>query len=409
MKIAAVIAEYNPFTGGHEYHISRTRELTGADYVIAIMSGNFVQRGEPAIFDKQFRTRLALEGGCDAVLELPALFALQSAETFAYGGVRILDRLNCIDYLSFGSEGDLSILSKIALLLAEEPYSFKKELAKNLDSEQPFAVARTNAITSYLNLYEDEAALLSMPNCILAIEYMKKLYEFESSIVPVAIPRLGAGYHDESEACEFPSATAVRNAIRENRLLSISRSLPARIAKLISQKTTMADNSDFFDLIKYAVLRSDAEKLARISGITEGLENLFVSNAYAQSFDEMLEAIHSKRYTRSAVSRMMYNVLLGITKSDVEKAKRSDSSLYARVLGFRQESSSVIKYISENSSIPVITNVPAYKKMLADTSLFEKDLLASDIYKLATGAPKCDLRPDFKLVPIIRGNDFPEL
>ncbi len=407
MKIAAVIAEYNPFTPGHAYHIAQTKKATGADAVIAIMSGNFVQRGEPAIFEKQLRTRLALEGGADVVLELPTLFALQTAEIFAYGGVKILNSLGCIDYLSFGAETDIPFLGKIAMLLADEPYSFKKELNRNLDEKQPFAEARTNAITSYFNLSPEESASLSMPNSILAIEYIKKIIQLESSIEPIAIPRLGLGYHDEHSK-DYLSATALRKALKEGSFVAANCKLPLKASKLLMQQRNFASDEDFFSLIRYALLRLSADELAEISGMTEGLENVFMANQFTSSFDEMLEAVHSKRYTRSAIRRIMYNILLGLTKTDVERAKKRDDALYARILGFRQESSHVIKHISAISQIPVITNVPAYTKMIPDTRIFDKDILASDIYKLCTDRPEGEYRADFKLVPIIRGNDFPD-
>lgn len=409
MRIAAVISEYNPFTLGHQYHIEQTRALTKADAVIAIMSGNFVQRGEPAIFDKQLRTRLALEGGADVVLELPTLFALQTAEVFAYGGTRILDRLGCVDYLSFGSESDISFLGRIAALLADEPYSFKKELNRNLEEKIPFAQARSNTIAAYFNLTEEEELALSMPNSILAIEYIKKLIQYDSDIQPIAIQRVGGGYNDESEYTDYLSATAVRKLINDGNYPLLNQKLPEKIAKMISAQTTKARDEDFFPLMQYKMMTSGAEYIEGISGVTEGLENLFAANAYAATYDELVENVHSKRYTRTAIKRMLYNILLGITKADVEKCRRDDKCLYARVLGFRSESSGVVKYIADKASIPVITNVPTYKKVLRDTTLFEYDILASDVYKLVTGMPKKEGRPDFKLVPVMRGNDFPEL
>lgn len=408
MKIAAVISEYNPFTAGHKYHIEQTKALTHADAVIAIMSGNFVQRGEPAIFDKQLRTRLALEGGADVVIELPTLFALQSAEIFAHGGVKILDSLGCVDYLSFGSETDIAFVGKVAALLADEPYSFKKELNKNLDDKTPFAQARTNTIATYFNLTEEEKLCLSLPNSILAIEYIKKLIQFDSDIQPVAIHRVGGGYNDVTEYTDYLSATAVRKLIREDRFSTISNKLPAKIAKMILSQQYRADNGDFYKMLQYKLMTSKSTDIAQISGVVEGLENAFISAAFESSYSDFIEKVHSKRYTRTAIQRIAYNILLGITKADVERCKTKTDPLYARVLGFRQESSGVVKYISENSSIPVITNVPSYKKVLSDTALFDYDILASDIYKLATGLPAGDTRPDFKLVPAIRGNDFPE-
>ena len=321
MKIAAVVSEYNPFTLGHQYHIEQTRAMTNADAVIAIMSGNFVQRGEPAIFDKQIRTRLALEGGADVVLELPTVFALQTAEIFAGGAVGILDSLRSIDYLSFGSETDIAFVGKIAALLADEPYSFKKELNRNLDDKIPFAQARSNAIASYFNMSDVEKAELSLPNSILAIEYIKKLIQLDSDILPVAVQRIGSGYNDDTEYTEYLSATAVRKLIKEKKYGVISQKLPEKIAKMIAAQKTCAESEDFYRLLQYKLLTSDAEEIAQISGITEGIENAFKSAAFCKTYDEMIDAVHSKRYTRTAIQRMAFNILLGITKSDVERCR----------------------------------------------------------------------------------------
>ncbi len=409
MKIAAVIAEYNPFTAGHQYHIAQTRALTNADVVVAIMSGNFVQRGEPAVFDKQIRTRMALEGGADVVIELPALFALQSAEVFAYGGVKILNELNCIDYLSFGSETDIAFIGKIAALLADEPYSFKKELSKNLDDKIPFAQARSNTIAAYFNMTEEEKMCLALPNSILAIEYIKKLIQLDSDIQPIAIHRVGGGYNDDTEYTDYLSATAVRKLIRTGKFATISKKLPDKIAKMVVSQQFAAENEDFYKLLQYKLLTTPVESLAQISGITEGLENAFADGGFAHTFEEMMEVVHSKRYTRTAIQRMAYNILLGMTKEAVEHCRSNDACLYARVLGFRQESSVAVKYMADRANIPVITNVPTYKKILRDTTLFEYDILASDVYKLVTGTPAGNTRPDFRNVPVMRGNDFPEL
>ncbi len=407
MKIAAIIAEYNPFTPGHLYHIQQTKELTNADAVVCIMSGNFVQRGEPAMFDKQIRTRMALEGGADIVFELPSLFATQTAELFSYGAVKVLNSLNCIDYLSFGSESDIAFLHRVASLLADEPYSYKKELAKNLSDKIPFARARTNAIATYFNLSEDEALSLSLPNSILAIEYLKKLIQLESPIQPIAVHRIGCGYNDDSEFSDYMSATGIRRLIKEGRFNTVATKYPSMIAKYISQQQIYAHIESFYELLQYAIMRSSPEELSKISGITEGIENLFISNVFAKSYDDFLEQVHSKRYTKTSIQRMTVSTLLNITKQKVERCMKHDECLYARILGFRQESSHVIKYIESKASIPVITNVPAYKKMLTDTTLFDCDIFASELYKLCTGLPAGDNRPDFKLVPIIRGNDFP--
>ena len=210
MKIVGIITEYNPFHNGHLYHIQKAKEITGADCVLAVMSGDFVQRGAPAMMPKHIRAEMALKAGASAVLELPVCFSTGSAEYFAAGAVSLLDKLNCVDTVCFGSEcGDIKTLEKIAFTVAEEPEDYKSTLRKELQKGRPFPDARQTALKEY---FGDDTfdTVLKSPNNILGIEYIKALKMQKSKIKPVTIRRTGSGYHDETlnETCS--SASAIR-------------------------------------------------------------------------------------------------------------------------------------------------------------------------------------------------------
>ena len=237
MKTIGIIAEYNPFHTGHEYHILKTKELTGADRVVVIMSGNFVQRGTPAICDKYTRATAAILGGADLVLELPAYYSCGSAEFFAMGAVSILNQLQIIDYLSFGTESDnIESLNQIADILVNEPDEYKSLLMNELNSGNNMAVARSNALLTYTgnSLFHD---LVNSPNNILALEYLKALKNFCSPISPVNILREGAGYHDKSFDMKHTSATALRECFNNKDFRLIRNFTPDRIFNLYENFT----------------------------------------------------------------------------------------------------------------------------------------------------------------------------
>ena len=200
MKVAGIIAEYNPFHAGHKYHIEKTREITGADYIIAVMSGDFVQRGEPAIADKYLRTKLALSKGVDLVVELPTRYSTASAKEFAFGAITLLNNLNSVDFLSFGSEcGNLEVLKSYVSILNNEPAKFKELMLENLKKGLSYPLARTNALSLYLN-DSNSINITSLPNNILGIEYMCALSALNSPIMPAADRRSRRWYRQMHHA-----------------------------------------------------------------------------------------------------------------------------------------------------------------------------------------------------------------
>jgi len=398
MSTIGIIAEYNPFHNGHLYHIKKTKELTGADTVVAVMSGNFVQRGEPAIFDKYSRAKMALTCGVDLVIELPVIFACNNAEQFAKGAVGILDGLGVIDYISFGSEsGDLEHLNKAAEVYANQPERFKEILREKLDEKIPYPAAMTKACVEYLNLSNEEEVKLSSANNILAVEYLKQLKLIESKMAPITVKRKGGGYNDECIDLEYASASAIRNGIRENVEISkIIEHIPLKIVDDFMEinSDVKFKMNDIYNLFAYKVLNSSERELEEIYAAGEGITNkIKASVRYAKNFDELTEKVISKRYTRARIRRLYMQILLGLTKADyqmmTEAAKLTclTGNVYAKVLGFSEKGAKLIKYAKkeELNKIPIITNINKEANNLSETArkILEYDIKATDIYNVA--------------------------
>ncbi len=388
MKVAGVIVEYNPFHNGHRYHLEETRRITGADFVIAIMSGNFTQRGIPACFDKYTRTECALLEGVDLVLELPFCYATGSAEFFAEGAVSILHRLGCVDTLCFGTDAvaDASLFMETAAFLCEEPEEYKLRLKEQLKQGLSFPAARFAAARGLLG--DEACALLSSPNALLGLEYCKALYRLKSSIVPVPISRIGAGYHDtKTDASGFSSATALRTLLLEdtsqNRAVFFS-SLPASLHPLFSKKPLQpVFAEDFYPLLDYRLLTMGAE-LSAIWDISPELFARLKTRTAPCSYEERLRQIKVKQYTRTRLERCFLHILLGITKDDMALFRPSAGQCtgYARILGFRLPASPLLKTLKETAGLPVITKLGQKNKRCNSTELLllEYDLCAADLY-----------------------------
>lgn len=413
MKTIGIITEYNPFHNGHAYQIQKAKELTGADNVIIIMSGNFVQRGTPAFADKYTRVRMALEGGADAVFELPVIYSTASAEYFALGAVRHLNACGIIDYLCFGAEtSNPLLLNIITEVLTSEPDEFKSVLKTSLASGISFPLARNHAIKQYLlncpftgisdtdNTSSDCVIteemideILTGSNNILAIEYLKALKKTDSRIVPLIIKREGAGYHSESFDECYTSASAIR------RLLSIEAEpdysklechMPAGCLSLIKQlsgHSLPVVTEDFSDMMFYSLLGKSETELKKYFDISDELArrmvNLFSSDC-SFSPDLYTAKVKSRQYTHTRISRALIHVLLGISDVLVNTSVSDASSLYLRLLGFKKNSS-VMGLLKKSTLCPVITKPAAATKQLEPAALlvFNKDIYASEIYNRA--------------------------
>ncbi|MBO4563672.1 MAG: nucleotidyltransferase family protein [Clostridia bacterium] len=353
MRIAGITAEYNPFHNGHKYHIEETRRQTGADRIAVIMSGSFVQRGEPAFADKFVRAGWALDNGADVVLELPDVFSLSCAERFASGAVRILSGCGAADILSFGSEtGDIEKLRKIAF--AGEDRSKLEEALKEGKS-YPRAVA------------ESTGSSLS-PNDILALEYIKAASKCCPDAELFTVRREGGGYSDNELSGEFSSANAIRKALGrycdgskmspavfDGLNNAMPRSVLEGISALVREGKAPVDISGLSDLLLYRLRSMDTEELALLPEVAEGLENLIARECMnANDIGELLTAVKSKRYTMARIKRILMYALLGITAELQNAAAVDVSALYARVLGIRKGSSDVLDRLHSEATIPVI-------------------------------------------------------
>ena len=374
MKIVGLIAEYNPFHNGHRYHIEQAKKITGADYVIVIMSGNFVQRGTPAIMPKRMRCEAALRAGASLVIELPDSYATASAEAFALGAVSILDKLGCVDSICFGSEcGSIEDLQLISKILADEPIEYKHSLQHYLKTGNSYPLARQKAMADYLNS-DIIASILSEPNNILGIEYLKALYKLNSKIKPHTITRVSSSYHDEELRENFSSATAIRNIIKNNEINKMIGQVPEEsidLFKTYHQIRYPIYANDFSLLLKYRLLNETKQSLCQYADISEELANRIINqrNDYLD-FEQFCDILKTKEITYSRISRALLHVLLNIKQSDLNPIK------YARLLGFRKDSTSVLSKINDNSAIPLVG-----KLVGIDDPMILQDIYVSNLYE----------------------------
>ena len=391
MKTVGLITEYNPFHNGHAYHIEKAKMLTGADRVIVVMSGDFVQRGAPAVMPKHLRTESALLSGASLIIELPVCFATGSAEYFAQGSISLLNQLGCIDSICFGSEcGDLHLLKEIAQILADEPIEYQTALKQALKEGASFPAARQEALNIYSDKYSE---ILASPNNILGIEYLKALAKIHSKMEPFTIKRIGAGYHDMDIDGQFSSATAIRSDIYQLAdVNSSSESLPLthiqtqvpsschELMKKNYQTRYPVKADDFSLLLKAKLLSETAGSLSHYLDMSPELANriLRLRNDYL-SFEQFCDLLKTKELTRSRISRSFIHVLLGITKDWLTAMKAP--APYARILGFRRDHADLLGILKQTSDIPLTTS-PA-RAVLADTAyqMLELDIYASDLYE----------------------------
>ena len=389
-KIIGIISEYNPFHNGHLYHLQKSLQMTHSSYSVAIISGNFTQRGSTSLVDKWVKTEIAIRNGIDLVIELPLLYSISSAENFAEGAIKILDSLKIIDYISFGSEsGDISTLNMISDILLQEPETYKNILSQELSKGLSFPKARENALLMYLNNIQESSNILSYPNNILGIEYLKALKKIKSSIIPVTIKRYEAGYHDTTYSGNIASGTAIRNIIKNNDWNILKKVVPENtfntLLKNIKIGHIIPDLSVFEKQIIYNLRKMSIPEIAELPDVNEGLENAIKNAADScNSIVEFLNIIKSKRYTNTRLQRILLYSLLGITKKDINLSK--NATPYIRVLGFNNNGKYLISEIAKaNPELEIITSVKKYIDTSSNkTSLYmlEKDIWATNVYTI---------------------------
>lgn len=385
MKTVGLITEYNPFHNGHKYHINKAKELTGAEHIVVVMSGNFLQRGVPAITDKYTRTKMALSQGADIVIELPVICATGSAEFFAYGGISILHSLGFIDSICFGCEcEDMRTLNNIADILLKEPMSFQTILLEELKKGCSYPKARALALSSCYppNKQNELFNILSAPNNILGIEYLKALKKLNSTITPFILPRVENNYHDIFLSTQnISSATSIRfTYLKENKLKAIETQIPPEIFSILQscEKITFPFLEDYISsLLYYKLLSITTKELATFCDV--GTDLAFrIKNHLGQyrSFSSFCQLVKSKQYTLTRVQRALIHILLDI-KSNI---KQNNLLPYIRILGLKKEKSFLLKNCM--SHVPIITKVANAKKQLSDygMELLQQDIFSSNLY-----------------------------
>lgn len=392
MTITAVIAEYNPFHNGHAYQLAKARELTGADYLVVIMSGDFVQRGAPAILDQHDRAELALLGGADLVLQLPCHFALGSAQHFARGAVSLLTALGCVDFLCFGSEyGDTAPFLELADVLLHEPEEYRKLLSGLLRNGLSFPTARAQALSAYFSgnasfssfSKEELDIFLKEPNNILGLEYVQALCLLNSRIRPVTIRREGSGYHDGELLREaLPSATAMRNLLfstPQTDLSPLASCMPEAVFPAFQNAVAshgLLTADDFSLLLAARLLTETKESLCSYLDLSPDLANRILRQRHAcSSFSEFAMQLKTKEMTYTRISRALMHLLLN--------QKTMYPASYNRILGFRKSAGALLKEIGKCSSLPLIPKAADAPRLLTGDALsaFESDVQSSLLYE----------------------------
>ena len=377
MKVTGIIAEYNPFHNGHEYHLNMARESTGCDYVVVVMSGNYVQRGAPTIIDKYARCEMALRCGADLVLELPACFSTASAEYFAYGGVVILEKLGCVDSLSFGTESlDGAVrseeaaaeinshFSEIADLLINETDEFKEILRTGLRNGLSHAAATAAAVGEILG--EEDRRILETSNNILGVEYIKAIKRSGSSIKPVPVARMLASHTDRAVMDGFSSATAIRNAIYNSYdMTSLASTVPPEAFDILMDRYLVSFpvfRDDFSMILGSKIISAGSPEVYRkYFGINEDLANrIFNHKNEFKSFNQFRELIGCKNIAKATVGRALMHITLDIMADDINRLYNKESLKAVKVLGFKESAAPLLSAIKQNGSIQLVTKLADY-------------------------------------------------
>lgn len=388
MKAAGIIAEYNPFHNGHMYHIQKVKELTGADYVVVVMSGDFTQRGIPALINKHSRAKMALKAGADLVFELPSYYATGSAEYFASGAIALLDKLGIIDCICFGSEcGDIKILTDIAQMLNNETVPLSEAIQAGLRQGLSYPLARAKAIGELIPESYEHVEALSSPNNILGIEYIKAILKRNSSITPYTNFRMGAGYHDKMLSDNMSSALSIRQSLLENNTLEmIESSVPEHVFTIMQKhflKTFPIYNDDISLILKYKLLMDEPNGYTDYVDISDDLSAKIKRNLKKyKSYSQFCDLLKSKDITYARVSRCLTHILLNHKKDYLQSYIENDFIFYARILGLRKDASELMSALKLHSEIPVISKLADAKKSLSPFAMqmLEEDIRASQIY-----------------------------
>ncbi len=373
MKNYAIISEFNPFHNGHAYLVKSCREH-GATHITAVMSGNFVQRGEPAIFPKHIRTLTALKNGVDLVIELHLPFAVSNAQQFAENGTSVADAMNCVDCIAFGSEcGDITSLNELSSLIISE--NFQKKLKEQIST----GISYPSALTNTMKIINPSLVpLMSEPNNILGIEYIKAVYKLGSPIKPVTFKRIGDSYNDTSASSEFASAASIRRLIYENK--SFKKYVPENSVDILLSEIEKGNIASLSENERGFILKlrqMSANDIAAIADVNEGLENRIKTAVMnSTSLEKIIERTKSKRYTYARIRRILLACLLNIKKSYL-----TEKAPYIRVLGFNSRGAEILSCVKQKSVVPLITKIRKAESLSpAEKAFLALEINAGDIY-----------------------------
>jgi len=351
MKKIGIICEYNPFHNGHIYHINKIKEMFEDSIIIAVMSGNFTQRGIPSILSKEEKTKIALNNNIDLVIELPTIYSTQSADTFAYGAISILKQLK-VDYLVFGSENnDIENLTNLAKFQLNNK-NYQEKVKDYLNEGLNYPTAMSKALGYSINT----------PNDLLGLSYIKAIIKLNASIIPLTIKRTN-DFHSLELDNSICSATAIRAAITNNK--DISKYVPKEVELILKDKKDI----DILPLLKYKII-SEGTSISKYLTVDEGIENRIIKVINkCNSLDELIKMIKTKRYTYNKLSRMFIHILCSITK---EYAINNKEIKYIRILGFNNKGQKILNKIKKEVTVPLIVNTKYYKELLKDEIKIDK-------------------------------------
>lgn len=380
MKVVGLVTEYNPFHNGHLHHLNASKQTTNATHSIAVMSGHFLQRGEPALLDKWTRAKNAVSAGVDLVIELPTLFSCSSAEYFSFGAVSLLKDLNIVDALCFGSEdGNISQIQTIANLLAADDSTLLNHLENELAKGISFPKARANAIEETLGETVD-----FKPNNILGIEYLKAINVLNSPFEPFTIQRVQADYMSTTLEGSIASATGIRVELNDTRQPTTIKAFvpPSTFESIKSFKEDLIYPQALGDLLLYKIRTTSETDLRNIHDVTEGLESRIKKVAErVDSYEALVKGIETKRYTRTRIQRVLIKILLNIYKETLGTCGDT-KPLYARILAFNEKGQQLIKRIKKESDITLITNVNKTRLSPKEQTMLNFDINATNVYNL---------------------------
>lgn len=400
MQAVGIVVEYNPFHNGHLHHVQEAKLTTESEVAVAVMSGQFLQRGEPALVDKWHRTKMALASGVDVIIELPYIFSTAQANQFASGAVQLLEAMKCT-FLAFGSEqGSIMPFLNSYRLIDQYRTTYNQLIKEHVQLGNSYPQALHAAYEQLKQLHPNSYIDLAQPNNILGFHYVEAIEQQQCTMKPATIQRIAAGYHDAIDVTsQIASATGIRQALFSGQSLNeITQFLPtASIVQLENwqqEHGKFASWESFWPLLKYAILRHTPQQLKLYADVSEGLENSLIKHAHSSAtYIDFMNALKSKRYTWTRLQRMLTHIYTGITKEQLHAYSQPS---YIRILGMTKTGQQYISSIKKSLSLPLISRVAA-----VDDPILEIDLRATKMYQLGIeqfSTKKID--EDYKTPPI---------